>query len=47
MSKEKNKLVLYCKISCKYQPTKTKHKHLGTEYLEDDEIWYMYFEAVK
>jgi tRNA 2-thiouridine synthesizing protein A len=26
---------------------KTKHKHLGTEYLEDDEQWYMYFEAVK
>ncbi|MBN1800644.1 MAG: sulfurtransferase TusA family protein [Candidatus Lokiarchaeota archaeon] len=26
---------------------KTKHKHLGTEYLEDDEQWYIYFEAVK
>ena len=26
---------------------KTKHKHLGTEYIEDDEIWYIYFEAVK
>jgi len=25
----------------------TKHKHLGTEFLEDDEQWYMYFEAVK
>jgi TusA-related sulfurtransferase len=25
----------------------TKHKHLGTEYLEDDEQWYIYFEAVK
>ena len=27
--------------------TKTKHKHLGTDYLEDDEVWYIYFEAVK
>ena len=26
---------------------KTKHKHLGTEYIEDDEHWYIYFEAVK
>ena len=26
---------------------KTKHKHLGTEFIEDDEQWYMYFEAVK
>jgi tRNA 2-thiouridine synthesizing protein A len=26
---------------------KTKHKHLGTEYIEDDETWYIYFEAVK
>jgi len=25
----------------------TKHKHLGTEFLEDDEQWYIYFEAVK
>ena len=26
---------------------KTKHKHLGTEFMDDDEQWYMYFEAVK
>ena len=26
---------------------KTKHKHLGTDYLEDDEQWYIYFEVVK
>lgn len=26
---------------------KTKHKHLGTDYMEDDEQWYLYFEAVK
>ncbi|MCK4286721.1 MAG: sulfurtransferase TusA family protein, partial [Candidatus Lokiarchaeota archaeon] len=26
---------------------KTKHKHLGTEFIEDDEQWYIYFEAVK
>ena len=26
---------------------KMKHKHLGTDYLEDDEVWNMYFEAVK
>ena len=26
---------------------KTKHKHLGTEFIEDDEQWYLYFEAVK
>ena len=26
---------------------KTKHKHLGTEYMEDDELYYLYFEAVK
>jgi len=26
---------------------KTKHKHLGTDFIEDDEQWYMYFEAVK
>ncbi|MFX1236407.1 MAG: sulfurtransferase TusA family protein [Promethearchaeota archaeon] len=26
---------------------KTKHKHLGTEYLEDEEQWYIYFEVVK
>ena len=26
---------------------KTKHKHLGTDYMEDDEQWYIYFETVK
>ncbi|MCP4763840.1 MAG: sulfurtransferase TusA family protein [archaeon] len=26
---------------------KTKHKHLGTEYMDDDEQWYLYFETVK
>lgn len=26
---------------------KTKHKHLGTDFIEDEEQWYMYFEAVK
>jgi hypothetical protein len=26
---------------------KTKHKHLGTDFLEDDEQWLMYFESVK
>jgi tRNA 2-thiouridine synthesizing protein A len=26
---------------------KTKHKHLGTDFIEDDEQWYIYFEAVK
>ncbi|MFX0091380.1 MAG: sulfurtransferase TusA family protein [Candidatus Hodarchaeota archaeon] len=26
---------------------KTKHKHLGTEFIEDDEQWYIYFETVK
>ena len=26
---------------------KTKHKHLGTDYEEDEEQWYMYFECVK
>ena len=26
---------------------KTKHKHLGTEYIDDDEQWYIYFETVK
>ena len=25
----------------------TKHKHLGTYFLEDEEQWYIYFEAVK
>lgn len=26
---------------------KTKHKHLGTDYIEDEETWSIYFEAVK
>jgi tRNA 2-thiouridine synthesizing protein A len=26
---------------------KTKHKHLGTEFDDDEEKWYIYFEAVK
>ncbi|MBY8981099.1 MAG: sulfurtransferase TusA family protein [Candidatus Lokiarchaeota archaeon] len=26
---------------------KTKHKHLGTDFLDDDELWHMYFEVVK
>jgi len=26
---------------------KTKHKHLGTDFLDDDELWHIYFEAVK
>lgn len=26
---------------------KTKHKHLGTDFIEDDDVWYIYFEAVK
>ncbi len=26
---------------------KTKHKHLGTEFIEDDEQCYIYFESVK
>ncbi|MBD3197745.1 MAG: hypothetical protein GF317_22020 [Candidatus Lokiarchaeota archaeon] len=26
---------------------KTKHKHLDTEFNEDEERWYIYFEAVK
>ena len=26
---------------------KTKHKHLGTEFDEDAEQWFIYFEAVK
>ena len=26
---------------------KTKHKHLGTEFNEDEETWYIYFETVK
>ena len=26
---------------------KTKHKHLGTDYMDDDEQWYIYFETVK
>jgi len=26
---------------------KTKHKHLGTDFLDDDELWHMYFESVK
>ena len=26
---------------------KTKHKHLGTDYMEDYEQWYIYFETVK
>ena len=26
---------------------KTKHKHLGTEFIDDDEQWYIYFESVK
>lgn len=26
---------------------KTKHKHLDTEYNEDEETWYIYFETVK
>jgi tRNA 2-thiouridine synthesizing protein A len=26
---------------------KTKNKHLGTEFDEDEEKWYMYFVAVK
>jgi tRNA 2-thiouridine synthesizing protein A len=25
----------------------TKHKHLGTDFLDDDELWHIYFEAVK
>jgi len=25
----------------------TKHKHLGTDFIDDDEIWEIYFEAVK
>ena len=26
---------------------KTKHKHLGTDFDEDEELWYLYFETVK
>ena len=26
---------------------KTKHKHLGTDFDDDDEIWNIYFECVK
>jgi len=26
---------------------KTKHKHLGTDYEEDEEQWYIYFKCVK
>ena len=26
---------------------KTKHKHLGTEFIDDEEKWHIYFEAVK
>ncbi|MFX1392432.1 MAG: sulfurtransferase TusA family protein [Promethearchaeota archaeon] len=26
---------------------KTKHKHLGTEFDEDEEQWFIFFEAVK
>ena len=26
---------------------KTKHKHLGTDYDEDDEVWNLYYECVK
>ncbi|MCP4760358.1 MAG: hypothetical protein GY870_01170 [archaeon] len=26
---------------------KTKHKHKGTDYDDDDEIWELYFECVK
>ena len=26
---------------------KTKHKHLGTEFDEDEEIWELFFECVK
>ena len=26
---------------------KTKHKHLGTDFLNDEELWHIYFEAVK
>ena len=26
---------------------KTKHKHLGTDFIEDEEQWFMYFECVK
>lgn len=26
---------------------KTKHKHLGTDFDDDEELWYIYFEAVK
>ena len=26
---------------------KTKHKHLGTDFIEDDEQWFIYFECVK
>ena len=26
---------------------KTKHKHLGTDFLDDDELWHIYFESVK
>ena len=26
---------------------KTKHKHLGTDFIEDEEQWNIYFEAVK
>jgi len=25
----------------------TKHKHLGTDFIEDEEQWHIYFEAVK
>lgn len=26
---------------------KTKHKHLGTDYDDDEEIWNLYYECVK
>ena len=26
---------------------KTKHKHLGTDFLDSDEVWHIFFECVK
>ncbi len=45
------------KVITDYKPAKdsvprdlakqTKHKHLGTDFLDDEELWHIYFEAVK